>query len=201
MLPFKPIQDLIVVAKNATERLLASGLVIPHVDDNPERQLADDRDVGTVLGVGAGKLLKEGERREMSVQIGDKIIFGRNKGQTVRYGHVDYLVLREEHVIGRVLSEGHFAPLGGYIVCRPIKAEVTTDAGVIVPEMADDREEADVLQVGPGEIMPDGDREVIDIKVGDRILYNPRMAEPFMCLGVELFALRQDHIMCVSNRD
>jgi len=53
-LPFRPIQDLVVVAKNATERLLASGIVIPHVDDDADRQLADDRDVATVLGCGEG---------------------------------------------------------------------------------------------------------------------------------------------------
>lgn len=200
MLAFRPIQDLIVVAKNATERLHVSGLVIPHVDDDPDRQLADDRDVGEVLGVGPGKLLDSGKRRTMSVSLGDRIVFGRNKGQSVRYGGVDYLVLREGHVIGKIVPEAGFVPLGGYIVAKSIKAEAVTDAGVIVPELADDREEADVIVTGPGEILDDGTREPIDIQPGDRILYNPRMAEPFLHEGVEFLAMRQDHIMCVSNR-
>jgi len=198
-LPFRPIQDLVVVAKSATERLLASGLVIPHVDDDPDRQLADDRDVGTVLGVGEGKRLSAEERREMSVAVGDRIVFGRNKGQSIRYGEVDYLVLREDHVIGRLVN-GEFEPLGGYIVARPVKAEAVTEAGVIVPESADGREEALVLKVGPGQIDGFGVRHVPDILPGDMILYNPRMAEPFLHDGEELLAMLQDHIVCVSNR-
>lgn len=203
-LPFKPIQDLVVVAKDATERLLASGLVIPHIDDDADRQFADDRDVATVLGVGAGKLLQstwngESSRRPMTVAEGDRIVFGRNKGQSIRYQEVDYLVLREEHIIGRINGNG-FEPLGGYIVAEPVKAEKTTEAGVIIPESADDREEARVLAVGPGDVGDDGKREPIDVLPGDTILFNPRMAEPFMHEGRELLAMRQDHIMCVSNR-
>jgi chaperonin GroES len=199
-LPFRPIQDLVVVAKSKVERLLASGIVIPHVDDDAERQLADDRDVAVVLGVGDGKLLAEGERRKMSVAVGDKVVFGRNKGQSVRYGEVDYLVLREAHLIGRIVMDA-FQPLGGYIVAEAVTQEQTTDAGVIVPEAADDREEADVLQVGPGEILADGRRDVPIVRPGDRVLFNPRMAEPFLHGGRELLAMRQDHIVCVSNRD
>jgi chaperonin GroES len=198
-LPFRPIQDLVVVAKDATERLLASGLVIPHVNDDPDRNLADDRDVATVLGVGAGKLLEDRARRPMTVSEGDRIVFGRSKGQSVRYHDVDYLVLREEHIIGRLNGHG-FEPLGGYIVAEPVKCEQTTEAGVIIPEVADDREEATVLSVGPGDIGDDGNREPIDVRPGDTILFNPRMAEPFLHEGRELLAMRQDHIMCVSNR-
>jgi chaperonin GroES len=199
-LPFRPIQDLVVVAKSATERLLASGIVIPHVDDNPERQLADDRDVGIVLGCGEGKRLSADSRREMSVAVGDKVIFGRNKGQSIRYNEVDYLVLRENHLIGR-LVDGGFEPLGGYIVAEEISREEITEAGVIVPESADDREEAIVLKVGPGAIDDTGVRVPVDIRPGDQILFNPRMAEPFLHEGRELLAMLQDHIVCVSNRD
>ena len=197
---FKPIQDLVVVAKDATERMLASGLVIPHVDDDSERQLADDRDVAVVLAVGEGKRLSVELRREMSVAVGERVVFGRNKGQSIRYHETDYLVLREEHLIGR-LGENGFEPLGGYIVAESVRKDEVTPAGVIVPEMADDRDEAMVLMVGPGSINDDGVRIVPDIQPGDRILFNPRMAEPFLHNGKELLAMLQDHIVCVSNRD
>jgi chaperonin GroES len=198
-LPFRPIQDLVVVAKDATERLLASGIVIPHVDDDPDRHLADDRDVAVVLGVGDGKRLSVEIRREMSVAVGDRVVFGRNKGQSIRYQDTDYLVLREEHLIGRLGDDG-FEPLGGYIVAESVRKDEVTEAGVIVPEAADDRDEATVLLVGPGSINDDGVRIVPDIEPGDRILFNPRMAEPFLHNGKELLAMLQDHIVCVSNR-
>jgi len=136
----------------------------------------------------------------MSVRVGDRIVFGRNKGQSIRYSEVDYLVLREQHIIGRIV-EGKFSPLGGYIVAESVKKDEVTEAGVIVPEVADNREEALVLQVGPGAINDDGVREVPDVQPGDTILFNPRMAEPFLHEGRELLAMLQDHIVCVSNRD
>src|SRR5262245_10021033 len=112
--PFKPIQDLVIVTVNASERALASGLVIPHVNDDPDRQFADERDVGTVVAAGPGKILKDRSRREMSVCEGDQVVFGRNKGQVIRWHETDYLVLHEEHIIGR-LSATALHPLNDYV--------------------------------------------------------------------------------------
>ena len=80
MTPFRPIQDVVIVTVNPAERTLASGLVIPHVND-PERQTADERDIGTVVAAGPGKRLSAEVRRPMSVTEGEKVVFGRNKGQ------------------------------------------------------------------------------------------------------------------------
>lgn len=195
MIPFKPLQDVVAVQTDARERVLASGLVIPHVAD-PDRQTADERDIGLVVAAGDGKRINVG-RRPMSVHVGDRVVFGRNKGQLIRYAEVDYCILREEHLIGRMGADG-FEPLGGYIVASTLAPAGTTAAGVIVPE--GDRDEARVLMVGPGEIQPDGSLEVPIVKVGDTILFNPRMAEPFEHGGRELLALRQAHIVCISDR-
>jgi len=172
----QPIQDIVMCTVNPDERVLASGLVIPHVND-PDRQHADERDVGTVVAAGPGRRLADGSRRPMSVAAGEKIVFGRNKGQLVRHRDRDYCVLREEHLPEHV-SEG----------------------GVVIPEFRD-RDEATVIAVGPGLINEDGTLEAPSVEVGDVILYNPRMAEPFEQAGRKLIALHEAHIVCVTNRD
>jgi chaperonin GroES len=197
-IPFRPIQDLIACTVDPAERLLASGLVIPHVSD-PERQESDERDVATVVATGDGKRLTASTLRPMSVAVGDRIIFGRNKGQLIRYGEVDYCIVREEHVIGRLNGHG-FEPLGGVIVAEAVRDEVTTDAGLVVPQMGD-RDEAIVVAVGPGTIQDDGSLQAPSVRVGDAILFNPRMAEPFRSDGRELLAMREEHIVCISNRE
>jgi chaperonin GroES len=178
--------------------LSAAGLLIPHVND-PEREESDERDVAEVLGVGDGRLLASGMRRPMSVRVGDRIIFGRNKGQSIRLDALDYCVLREEHVIGRINGHG-FEPLNGVIAAEPIHEERTLDSGVIVPESADERDEAIVVAVGPGDIGDDGELEPTSIRVGDRILYNVRMGEPFRHGERELVALREKHVVCIVER-
>ena len=197
--PFSPIQDVVMCEVNAQERVLASGLVIPHVNDDPDRQSADERDVGTVIAAGPGKRLADGTRRAMSVAAGEKIVFGRNKGQLVRYQEHDYCVLREEHIIGRMNGNG-FEPLNDYVVARRLNDEKTTDGGVIVPD-AGDRDEAEVIACGPGAIGDDGRLEPMTVQSGDTILFNPRMAEPFERDGQPFLALREQHIVCITNRE
>jgi chaperonin GroES len=197
-LPFRPIQDIVVCRKDHTERLTAAGLLIPHVND-PDRQESDERDVAEVLGAGEGKLLADGKRRPMSVHVGDRIIFGRNKGQSIRLNELDYCVLREEHIIGRLTDDG-FEPLNGVIAAQPIHEERELDSGVILPQSVDDRDEAIVVAVGPGDIGDDGELEPTTVRVGDRILYNVRMGEPFRHGERELVAMREKHIVCVVER-
>jgi chaperonin GroES len=194
----QPIQDIVMCTVNPDERVLASGLVIPHVND-PDRQHADERDVGTVVAAGPGRRLADGSRRPMSVAAGEKIVFGRNKGQLVRHRDRDYCVLREEHIIGKMNGHG-FEPLGDYVVAEEHLPEHVSEGGVVIPEFRD-RDEATVIAVGPGLINEDGTLEAPSVEVGDVILYNPRMAEPFEQAGRKLIALHEAHIVCVTNRD
>jgi chaperonin GroES len=197
-LPFRPIQDIVVCRKDHAERLTAAGLLIPHVTD-PDRQWTDDRDIAEVLGAGDGKLLANGMRRPMSVKVGDRIVFGRNKGQSIRLHETDYCVLREEHVIGRLTASG-LEPLNGVVIAQPINGERTLDSGVVVPQSADDRQEAIVVAVGPGDVGDDGELEPTTVRPGDRILYNARMGEPFQQGDQELVAMRESHIVCIVER-
>ncbi len=58
--------------------------------------------MGEVIAVGNGKILENGERRLLEVKKGDKVLFGKYSGQTVKVDGEELLVMREEDIMGIV---------------------------------------------------------------------------------------------------
>jgi chaperonin GroES len=88
----RPLHDRLVVKRLDNERKTASGIVIP---DNA----AEKPDQGEVLAVGNGKILEDGKQRAMDVKVGDRVLFGKYSGQTVKVDGEELLVLREDDVM------------------------------------------------------------------------------------------------------
>ena len=63
---------------------------------------AEKPDVGEVVAVGEGRRNKAGERVALDVKVGDKVIFGKYSGQTVKVDGEELLVMREEDIFGIV---------------------------------------------------------------------------------------------------
>ena len=89
----RPLSDRILVKRLEEERKTASGIVIP--DTATEKP-----DQGEVLAVGNGKILEDGKVRPLEVKKGDKVLFGKYAGQTVKVKGEELLVIREEDVMG-----------------------------------------------------------------------------------------------------
>ncbi len=88
----RPLHDRLVVKRLDNERKTASGIVIP---DNA----AEKPDQGEVLAVGNGKILEDGKVRALDVKVGDKVLFGKYSGQSVKVDGEELLVLREDDVM------------------------------------------------------------------------------------------------------
>ncbi|MBU6305645.1 MAG: co-chaperone GroES [Betaproteobacteria bacterium] len=88
----RPLHDRLVIKRLDNERKTASGIVIP---DNA----AEKPDQGEVLAVGNGKILEDGKVRALDVKVGDKVLFGKYSGQTVKVDGDELLVLREDDVM------------------------------------------------------------------------------------------------------
>ena len=84
-----------VIKRLEAEEKPASGIVLPG-------SAAEKPDMGEVVAVGAGKLTKGGERRKLDVKVGDRVIFGKYSGQTVKADGEELLVMREEDIFGIV---------------------------------------------------------------------------------------------------
>jgi chaperonin GroES len=91
----RPLHDRVIVKRLDEERKSAGGIVIP---DN----VAEKPDQGEVIAVGPGKRNEEGKREPLDVKVGDRILFGKYSGSTVKIEGTEYLVMREEDIMGVV---------------------------------------------------------------------------------------------------
>ena len=91
----RPLHDRIVVQRLEQETKTASGIVIPD-------QAAEKPDQGVLKAVGNGKIGDDGKVRPLDVKVGDKVIFGKYSGQTVKVGDDELLVMREDDVMAIV---------------------------------------------------------------------------------------------------
>jgi chaperonin GroES len=79
------------------EETTAGGIVLPDTArEKPQR--------GTVVAVGSGKLLESGDRGELSVQIGDEVIYGKYSGSDVEIDGREVKILREGDVLAKIVK-------------------------------------------------------------------------------------------------
>jgi chaperonin GroES len=91
----RPLHDRVIVKRLDNERKTSSGIVIPE-------NAAEKPDQGEILAVGNGKVGDDGKVRAMAVKVGDRILFGKYSGQTVKVDGDELLVLREEDIMAVV---------------------------------------------------------------------------------------------------
>ena len=88
----RPLHDRVVVKRVEQETTTASGIVIPG-------SAAEKPDQGEVLAVGPGKYDEQGKLVPMSVKVGDRVLFGKYAGQTVKVDGDELMVMREDDLM------------------------------------------------------------------------------------------------------
>jgi chaperonin GroES len=91
----RPLHDRVIVKRIDSETKTASGIVIP---DNA----AEKPDQGEVLAVGPGRKNDKGEISPISVKVGDRVLFGKYSGQTVKVDGDELLVMKEDDLFAVV---------------------------------------------------------------------------------------------------
>ena len=91
----RPLHDRVIVKRLDQETKTASGIVLPEA-------AAEKPDQGEVLAVGNGKILEDGKVRPLDVKVGDRVLFGKYSGQTVKVQNEELLVMREEDIMAIV---------------------------------------------------------------------------------------------------
>ena len=92
-LKIRPLHDRVIIKRLDNERKTSSGIVIPD-------SAAEKPDQGEVMAVGKGKVQDDGKVRALEVKVGDRILFGKYSGQTVKVKGEELLVMREEDIMG-----------------------------------------------------------------------------------------------------
>jgi chaperonin GroES len=89
----RPLQDRILVQRVEEETTTKGGIIIP---DTAKEKPAE----GKVVAVGSGKLGEDGKRVPLEIKSGDRILFGKYSGTEVKIEGEEYLIMREDDVLG-----------------------------------------------------------------------------------------------------
>jgi len=91
----RPLHDRIIVERLEEETTTASGLIIP--DSAKEKPMQGD-----VIAVGKGKVTEDGKVLPLDVKVGDKVLFGKYSGTEIKIEGKEFLMMREDDVLGVV---------------------------------------------------------------------------------------------------
>lgn len=89
----RPLQDRLIVERLDSEEKTASGLYIPDSAKEKPQQ-------GKVIAVGKGRVRDDGTIQPLDLKEGDKILFGKYSGTEIKLDGNDFLIMREEDVLG-----------------------------------------------------------------------------------------------------
>lgn len=90
---FRPLNDRVLVQRTEEKEEIRGGIVVPDTAKEKPQE-------GKVMAVGAGKVLDNGQIAKMAVKKGDRVLFGQYAGTEIKIDDEDYLVLREDEVLG-----------------------------------------------------------------------------------------------------
>lgn len=89
----RPLHDRVLVRRLEENERTAGGIYIPDTaKEKPSR--------GQIVAIGKGKLLENGDIRPLDVKVGDTVLFGKYAGTEVKVADQDYLVMREDDIMG-----------------------------------------------------------------------------------------------------
>jgi chaperonin GroES len=89
----RPLHDRALVRRIEESETRIGGIIIPDSAKEKPQQ-------GEVMAVGNGKMLEDGQRAPMAVQAGDRILFGKYSGSDIKVEGEEYLVVREDEILG-----------------------------------------------------------------------------------------------------
>ena len=101
---FRPLHDRILIKRIEEKETVKGGIIIPDTAKEKPQE-------GEVIAVGNGKKTEDGKLVPLDVKAGDRILFGKYSGTEIKIDNEEYLILKEEEVLGVV--EGKAATASG----------------------------------------------------------------------------------------
>jgi chaperonin GroES len=89
----RPLHDRILVKRAEEEEVRRGGIIVPDTAKEKPQE-------GKVIAVGTGKVTEDGKKLPLDVKAGDRILFGKYSGSEVRIDDQEYLIMKEEDVLG-----------------------------------------------------------------------------------------------------
>ena len=98
----RPLHDRVLIKRVEEQETVRGGIIIPDsAKEKPQE--------GEVVAVGTGKRLENGQVIPLEVKEGDRILFGKYSGTEIKVDDTDYLILREDEILGILSTAGKAA--------------------------------------------------------------------------------------------
>ncbi|HQF86593.1 MAG TPA: co-chaperone GroES [Acidobacteriota bacterium] len=91
----RPLHDRVIVKRLEEKEQIKGGIIIPDTAKEKPQQ-------GEVIAVGNGKILDNGQRVTPEVKVGNRVLFGKYSGNEVKIEDQEYLIMREDEILGIV---------------------------------------------------------------------------------------------------
>ena len=91
----KPLYDRVLIKRLESEQTTSGGIIIPDTAQEKTQ-------LGTIEAVGEGKINTDGSLRSLKVNVGDKILFGKYSGTEITLSGQEYLIVKEDEILGIV---------------------------------------------------------------------------------------------------
>ncbi|MGD0458754.1 MAG: co-chaperone GroES [Terriglobia bacterium] len=101
----KPLHDRILIKRVEEKETVKGGIIIPDTAKEKPQE-------GEVIAVGGGKKTEEGKVIPLDVKAGDRILFGKYSGTEIKIDDVEYLIIREDEVLGIIEAAKQSAATG-----------------------------------------------------------------------------------------
>lgn len=93
-------------------------------------------------------------------------------------------------------------PVGDRLVVKPAAKEEVTRSGIVIPDTAKEKpQEGEVIAVGSGKLLDNGDRVPMEIKVGDRVLYAKYGGTEFKLDGEDYLVMRESDVLAILVKE
>jgi chaperonin GroES len=90
-----PLHDRVLVRRLEEKETVKGGIIIPDsAKEKPQE--------GEVVAVGAGKLNEKGDRIQLDVKVGDRILFGKYSGNDIKIEDEEFLILKEDEILAKL---------------------------------------------------------------------------------------------------
>jgi chaperonin GroES len=93
----KPLHDRILIKRVEEKETIKGGIIIPDTAKEKPQE-------GEVIAVGGGKKTEEGKVLPLDVKAGDRILFGKYSGTEIKIDNEEFLIIREDEVLGIIES-------------------------------------------------------------------------------------------------
>jgi chaperonin GroES len=89
-------------------------------------------------------------------------------------------------------------PLGDRVLIKPMEAEEKTKGGIVLPDTAKEKpQRGEIVAVGKGKILENGEVKALDVKVGDKVLYGKYSGTEITYDEEEYLIVREDDILAI----